>query len=107
MLHLSIIVLLFLLLSTYPIYADAGQDLIAATNSEDIATVQALLNNGIDIEQKDEHGDTALGYAAESGQKNIVELLLKKGAAVNSKNHCGNTPLSFAIREGHADMPDY
>jgi ankyrin repeat protein len=59
--------------------------------------VQALIDNGSDIEAREETGRTPLHTAAFRGQKEIVELLLKNGAEINARTRDGKTPLDWAI----------
>jgi ankyrin repeat protein len=64
----------------------------------DLEGVQAELDNGVDVDEKDDlWGRTPLHIAAEEGHKEIAELLIAKGASVNAQNVGGLTPLDFAI----------
>jgi len=49
-------------------------------------------------------GMTPLHWAADNGNKEVVELLLAKGADVNAKADNGNTPLHLAIHKGNKDI---
>lgn len=51
--------------------------------------VKWLIENGADIESKDEDGNTALSLATEYTHKAIVEFLIKAGADVTTKNKHG------------------
>ena len=74
--------------------------LIDAAQFGDIAIVQQLLSDkSIDVNTRDEYGNTALMEASSDGNKEIVELLLKHGADVNIKGNDGNTALMFALPE--------
>jgi cytohesin len=64
----------------------------------DLAGVQALLDAGVDVNAKDENGQTPLHHAVRYDHKEIAELLIDKGADVNAKDNSGNTPLDLAIR---------
>ncbi|MDP6737298.1 MAG: ankyrin repeat domain-containing protein [Nitrospinaceae bacterium] len=64
----------------------------------DIWYVKRHLDNGSDVNAKDEEGVTPLHYAAEGGFNEIVELLIDKGANVNAKNDDSATPLDVAIQ---------
>ena len=59
-----------------------------------------LLENGADVNTKDNNGDTPLHCAVSSGKKNMVELLIAKGADVNARNKKGLTPLRAALDKG-------
>ncbi|KAL6406253.1 Ankyrin repeat domain-containing protein 50 [Ilyonectria robusta] len=67
------------------------------------AVVKLLLQQGAEVESKDEdHGGTPLWWAARSGHEAVVKLLLDKGADVDSgKGHYGGTPLWLAAENGH------
>ncbi len=55
-----------------------------ATQQGNLDSVRLLLENGIDINSKDEHGQTALMNAAHSGQIQLVHLLIEKGADLDT-----------------------
>ncbi|MBY0405043.1 MAG: ankyrin repeat domain-containing protein [Cyanobacteria bacterium] len=57
---------------------------------------------GVDINEKDNIGATALSLAAIAGHVKFVEkLLAQPNIDVNGKNHYGKTALAWACREGH------
>jgi ankyrin repeat protein len=68
-----------------------------------IAVVKQLIEDGADLESKDdEYGRTPLSWAAENGHEPVVKLLIEKGADLESKdNEYGRTPLSWAAENGH------
>ncbi|MGD8958005.1 MAG: ankyrin repeat domain-containing protein [Chromatiaceae bacterium] len=49
----------------------------------DLAVIDGLLHEGIDIDSKDRHGQTALMLAARHGHEQVVQLLLGKEAALD------------------------
>jgi ankyrin repeat protein len=63
------------------------------------ATVETLLNNGADIEAKNEDGSTPLDWAAAFAQTDILKLLIQRGAKTNVTDRYGNTPLISAACE--------
>lgn len=68
-----------------------------AVRSNDIATVQALIEQGADINARNQFGDTPLHVAPQYGNTQIVDALIKEGADINAKNQNGITPLHRAV----------
>jgi len=62
---------------------------------EDI--VKFLIENGADIDAKDNLGATALMYAVDHLE--VVELLIKEGIDVKAKDNYGDSALSFALKK--------
>lgn len=58
--------------------------------------VRALLENGIDVNEPDDLGSTALHTAVKYQQEAVVSLLLMCGADANAMNRRGWTPLQEA-----------
>jgi hypothetical protein len=73
---------------------------------EDVRTV--LKDNPDLVFSKDAYGWTPLHWAAEGGQKEVVELLLaSRPAAVNHRDEdYGATPLHYAVGKGHRDVAE-
>lgn len=94
---LSLIVTLLLSVSTIS-YAKYEMDLIRAARNGDILEVRSLLNMGVDVDAKDNNGETALITASSPYQGNIaiIETLIKRGANINAKNNDGWTALMIA-----------
>jgi len=61
-----------------------------------------LLQNPKSLEQTDKEGRTALHYAAEWGDANIVDVLLRAKCQVNGQDNKGNTPLHLAAAFGNS-----
>ena len=73
----------------------------------DLEGVQAELDNGVDVDEKDDlWGRTPLHIAAEEGHKEIAELLIAKGADVNAKDDDSLTPLDWAIKRRRTETAD-
>jgi pectate lyase len=73
--------------------------LFAAQNGEQ-EKVEALLDQGVDINLRDSEGNTSLYYAAREGHGEVAQLLIEKGADVTVKDAQGMTPLYFAVGNG-------
>ncbi|WP_320818629.1 ankyrin repeat domain-containing protein [Thalassolituus sp.] len=59
---------------------DGNNALWMASQSGSLAVVKLLLDNDIDMDQQNDHGATALMYAASMANIGLVEMLLKAGA---------------------------
>jgi ankyrin repeat protein len=59
-----------------------------------------LLEQGADVDCRNDHGQTALGGIAFKGYKEIADLLLQHGADIDADNGVGMTPIMFAAMFG-------
>ncbi|KAH0538033.1 hypothetical protein FGG08_005345 [Glutinoglossum americanum] len=66
--------------------------------------VEALLDQGVDIEAKYEDGETALCIAAERGDVEVVRLLLDRGAQVEAEGNVGKRALHQSAWHGHEQV---
>ena len=90
-----------------PLAAFAGgpdAELIEAARANDVVRVQALLEEGVDADSRDEKGATALMFAAACGYADLARILVERGADVNTSCPIGNTALHYAAQEGHAEV---
>ena len=62
-----------------------------------MATLQVLLDHGLDVNSTCGEGFSLLSAAIGNGQTAWTEMLLRHGAAVNTVDHYGGTPLIRAI----------
>lgn len=69
----------------------------------DCENIQAMLNNGADVNLKNRNGTTLLAHAAYWGCKETVQILLAAGADVNIQDKYGMTPLNRAKLHKHAN----
>ena len=72
-----------------------------AVKSGNLNQVKALLNQGVPVNSRDEHGATPLHWAAWMGRSSVVQELLKRGAHVNPRTRSGMTPLHVAALAKH------
>ena len=76
--------------------------LIEAIQKNDVDTCKLLLQNGEDVNARDEYSETALNVAVFFGYANICELLLQHGAEVNARS--ATTALHIATYYGYANI---
>lgn len=57
-----------------------------------------LINSGVDVNAKNEDGNTALHFAAEKLNFNLIKTLVKNGADETLRNKKNETALQFAQR---------
>jgi hypothetical protein len=76
--------------------------LIESARHDSKEGVKALLvPDGIDVNQQDRYGETALMRAAMGGHTEAVQALLEAGANVNQQDRYGRTALMRAAVRGH------
>jgi ankyrin repeat protein len=73
----------------------------------DTAEVRAAIDNGANVDAKDENGVTALIYAATSGHLEIARLLVANGAKIELADGQGMTPLIEAVANEHLDLAEF
>jgi ankyrin repeat protein len=69
-----------------------------------IDVVRELLASGVDVDEKDHKGCTALVFAASYGHQEVAKALLTAGAKVDEKARNDITPLKFAVFMNHQEM---
>ena len=87
-----------------PASADANDHLLAAAMAGNAAKVETLLEQGVDVDARDERGFTALVSATAYGYTDVVRILIEAGATVDAHGPIGNTPLLIAAQEGHTEI---
>lgn len=81
------------------VYDKAGRnELMNAIIDKDYAKAKNLIDNGVDVNETDNQKFTALHFAVENNDYEIVEYLIKHGANVNAQDCYGNIPLGRIIK---------
>merc|ERR1711871_1669258 len=80
--------------------ADLEFPLHAATKRGDVDAMTQLLDEGAEVNQVTESGETPLVLACAKGHVDVVRLLLDRGADVHRSNSDGMTPLLIACYAG-------
>jgi len=76
--------------------SDPSSSLRRAASRGDKSKVQELIASGVDLEGRDEYGNTALHLAVLGNHVNVVKVLLAAAVDVGSKDKNGWTPLHRA-----------
>jgi uncharacterized protein len=87
--------------------AGNSQRLIDAVKNQDAGAVRSLLALHADINGAEADGSTALHWAADRNNLEIVDLLIAAGAKVNAATRYNITPLSLACTNGNAAMIEH
>jgi ankyrin repeat protein len=84
--------------------ADSGPPLIAAAKAGNIAAVQSLLKQRVDVNAAEADGTTALHWASRADNIEMVRTLLRAGGDGKRADRYGITPLHLAAVNGSAPM---
>jgi len=85
---------------TKPRYPDQDLRLIDASMRGDIDRTKALFQEGLDVNDTDSNGTTALIMASSAGKLEIVKELLKAGAKLEPEDSLGYNAYSAAMFYG-------
>jgi ankyrin repeat protein len=76
------------------------------TEAEALEALKVTIEAGLDINQANARGETALHGAAERGADTIVQYLVDHGANINAKTQTRYTPLDMAMgKNSVAQLP--
>jgi ankyrin repeat protein len=78
-------------------------DFFRAIKLEDAIAIKGFLQAGINLNAKNEKGETALTAAIETAEPKIIRLLLDK-ADINMRDDLGNSPLHLALKKNEMDV---
>ena|SRR5215467_7202711 len=82
---------------------DQNDDFFAAVRKGDTAAVKTFLDKGVDVNAKTRYGATALSYACDRENVEMVKLLIERGADVNVKDtFYGEAPIGWALSKKNA-----
>mmetsp|Transcript_55388 Transcript_55388/g.120724 ORF Transcript_55388/g.120724 Transcript_55388/m.120724 type:complete len:107 (+) Transcript_55388:1267-1587(+) len=74
----------------------ANSLLLSAAGKDLASVIEWLARCGVDVNARDEAGNTALHVACAEGSEAAAKMLLEWGADVNPTNNCDATPFQYA-----------
>lgn len=83
---------------------DIDKALLSAAYWGNPLEILELLQQGSNINARDDRGNTPLQLAASAGKLEAMKLLLDNGADINAKDNTGNTPLLSVARAGKLEV---
>jgi predicted LPLAT superfamily acyltransferase len=84
--------------------ASRDERLRLAAYKGDSEAASQLIAEGVEIDAKNEYGNTALMVAVIGGHLEIVKDLIAGGADVNARNRAESTALMLAAKKGHFEI---
>ncbi len=77
---------------------------VLACCAGDVELLKRLLaEEGVDVDQADDEGRTALHFAAGYGEHDCMRALIEAGAKLDAVDNNKNTPLHYAAGYGQAE----
>ena len=85
-------------------YAAAPDNLFTAVKSGDLTAVAAMVDRGVDVNARNDAGQTPLMMAAMGRRgEDLIELLFHQGADIRARDKSGMTALMHAARKGELE----
>ena len=81
-----------------------NHEFIEAVKINDLHCALGLLEQGADLEAKDDKGRTTLTWAAHRGHVDVALALMDKGSDLEAKDNFGKTAFMFAALNGHIEL---
>ena len=72
-----------------------------------LAELEEALDEDVDVNGTDDHGNTLLHLAVQQGNKRITKFLLRRGAKINVQNLQGNSLLHYAYCYNFEELAEY
>lgn len=84
-------------------FNSAWYTIVTAASGNNITDVRMFIAKRVNVNQADPQGRTALSYAAELGNVQMIKELLDAGASPDQRDKSGDVPLHWAGNNGRVD----
>jgi len=71
------------------------------------STIGFILDNGANVNAKDQRGQSVIFYAVKQGDTKLIDLLLDHDADINARDNAGETPIFIPAKNGDTDLTKY
>jgi len=89
------------------IAANNAHKAILSVKNSNFDALETVLDEGIQIDTRDEYGNTLLILACQQGNKRMAKFLLRRGANINAQNNTGNTLLHYLHEYKNLSLAEY
>lgn len=105
----SIRLMIFILVLSFSsfCFAESDAEIVIAARSGSYAQIERLIKQGVDVNAKDQYGNTALHFSVFNEDMEQVKLLIEAGADTTAKNSNGDTPLDIARGIQNQELVDF
>ncbi|KAJ0394303.1 hypothetical protein ATCC90586_010304 [Pythium insidiosum] len=80
---------------------------IVYARNNNLSGLEAALDDGVDVNARDNHGNTLFILVCQQGNKKMAKFLLRRGANANLQNMNGNTALHYLVEYKHTELAEY
>ena len=90
------------------VYINAEKPLQLASCGGHAEIVDLLINHGVNVNERNPYGETALEKSAENGHIDVVQVLLEQPhLKINNQNNYGNTALSRVVVKNRFEVSHF
>ncbi|HEX3046976.1 MAG TPA: ankyrin repeat domain-containing protein [Bacillota bacterium] len=93
-----------LIFRNHNIFQEINDVFIWAVTGNYLNEAASAMQEGADVNARNNQGDSALAIAANLGYTEIVKLLIRNGAKVNAQDEAGQTALFYAAGAGYSEI---
>ncbi|KAG2510720.1 hypothetical protein BBO99_00007079 [Phytophthora kernoviae] len=80
---------------------------ILCSRNNNIEGLELVLDQGVDVNTRDNHGNTLFILVCQQGNKRLAKFLLRRRADMNLQNLNGNTALHYLYAYKHTELAEY